>query len=91
MCQYARVGCEFESTKKYIFKDNITCKSANVVYGIVCDKCRKLVYVGETGTAIYSRMANHISSINTKKGGPIPKHFIMLQVGIQSMTSVGWA
>ena len=45
------------------------------MYGIYCDKCRDILYVGETGTAIYDRMANHLSSVRQGKDEPIPMHF----------------
>ena len=41
----------------------IGCRSMNVVYGIWCDVCRCICYVGETGTRLYTRIQNHLSSI----------------------------
>ena len=57
------------------FLDIVNCKSTNVVYGIVCKECDKVVYVGETGNTIYERFQNHISSIKRKKDEPISRHF----------------
>ena len=33
------------------------------------------MYIGETGTTLYERMANHISTIRNQKNDPIPQHF----------------
>ena len=33
------------------------------------------MYVGETGTTLYERFQNHISSIRRKLNSPIPAHF----------------
>ena len=35
--------------KQYTFK-LINCKTANIVYGIRCKECKRVLYVGETGT-----------------------------------------
>ena len=55
----------------------IGCKSYNIVYGIWCDKCKEVVYVGETGDKFYTRAQNHLSSIRTNNPGRIPvsRHF----------------
>ena len=75
ICLCAREGNEVEVDKKYVFNDSISCKTSNLVYGILCKRCQKLVYVGETGTTLYERMANHISTVKNKKDDPIPRHF----------------
>ena len=55
----------------------IGCKTSNLVYGIWCAKCSKVVYVGQTGDTVYKRMQNHLSSIRCKREGRIPvnRHF----------------
>ena len=60
---------------RFVFNDKICCKSTNVVYGIQCDKCAKIVYVGETGTTIYERFQNHVSSIKRGIDHPVSDHF----------------
>ena len=61
------------------YDKTIGCKTSNLVYGIWCDKCKKMVYVGQTGDTIYRRTQNHLSSIrcNTSRVGRIPvnRHF----------------
>ena len=65
ICQYMLESKDkvVEEANNMRFLDSITCKSANVIYGIICKECRKVVYVGETGNTIYERFQNHISNI----------------------------
>ena len=55
--------------------DRLSCGSTNVIYGIHCVHCVHcgLVYVGETGRSLRSRMNGHKSAI--KKGGQSLLHF----------------
>ena len=64
-----------KEAKNMVFLDRIDCKTRNVIYGILCEQCNKVVYVGETGTMLYQRFANHISSIRRGKDEPIANHF----------------
>ena len=59
---------------KTISYDRLSCGSTNVIYRIHCVHCG-LVYVGETGGSLRSRMNGHRSAI--KKGGQslLHKHF----------------
>ena len=41
----------------------IGCKSRNVIYGIFCEVCGYVIYVGETGGVLYQRIQNHLSTI----------------------------
>ena len=55
---------------------NIGCRSHNVVYGVFCDRCDTLCYVGETSTCLYTRVQNHLSSVRCGKGDlPVARHF----------------
>ena len=58
----------------FISYDRLSCGSTNVIYGIHCVHCG-LVYVGETGRSLRSRMNGHRSAI--KKGGQslLHRHF----------------
>ena len=47
---------------KTISYDRLSCGSTNVIYGIHCVHCG-LVYVGETGRSLRSRMNGHRSAI----------------------------
>ena len=66
---------EVTEAKNMRFLDRIDCKSSNIIYGIPCKHCKKVVYVGETGTTLYERFSNHISSIRRNKDEPIANHF----------------
>ena len=59
---------------KTISYDRLSCGSTNVIYEIHCVHCG-LVYVGETGRSLRSRMNGHRSAI--KKGGQslLHRHF----------------
>ena len=89
ICSYAREGNIVEMNKRYVFNDSITCKTSNLVYGIFCKKCEKLMYVGETGTTVYERMANHISTVRNKKDDPIPRHFNTAGHRVQDLQWMG--
>ena len=61
----------------YPIRNDATCLSSNVVYLIQCSKCG-IQYVGETGTTVRLRMANHRSTIknHTKHiEKPVASHF----------------
>jgi len=54
----------------------ITCLTKNVVYATSCKKCDRVIYIGETGTTLYQRTMNHLSSIrNNRYGAPLARHF----------------
>ena len=59
------------------YDKTIGCRSSNLVYGVWCNKCEKVVYVGQTGDTIYMRTQNHLSSIRCRREGRIPvnRHF----------------
>ena len=75
--------------KQFVFKDKINCKTSNVVYGIHCKVCDKIIYVGETGTTIYERFQNHLSSVRRKKEDPISQHFSTDSHSLDSIKIVG--
>ena len=54
----------------------VNCKSSNVIYGVHCKKCEKVLYVGETSTKLYTRTQNHLSAIRNKRTDqPVAAHF----------------
>ena len=63
-------GKEYKTTTY----DKLSCGSSNIIYGIHCIHC-SLVYVGETGRSLRSRMNGRRSAI--KKGGQslLHRHF----------------
>ena len=76
ICGYITKETEFNANQKdFKFNQNVTCKTTNVIYAIFCNKCKTIVYVGETGTTLYERFQNHLSAIKKKTPSPIPDHF----------------
>jgi hypothetical protein len=55
--------------------NKIDCQTRNVVYGIECKTCMKLVYVGETGRKLKERVIDHLSCIRTNKNTEVATHF----------------
>jgi hypothetical protein len=63
-------------------KENITCQSSNLVYGITCKRCGKQ-YVGQTKRPLYQRVQEHLRSIkkmnapseSNTKPQPVGLHF----------------
>ena len=54
---------------------NVTCRTRNVIYGIGCNKCECVVYVGETERQIRERMSEHLRDVRLHKEKPITTHF----------------
>jgi predicted GIY-YIG superfamily endonuclease len=48
--------------------------SRNVVYAIVCTRCKK-TYIGETGRRLADRFREHLYSITNDRGTRIDTHF----------------
>ena len=70
----------------------IGCRSVNVVYGIWCDVCKYVCYVGETGDCLYTRVQNHLSSIRAVNPAielPVRSHFCAPGHGVGDVRVVG--
>ena len=48
----------FKNGFKFTVRENMNCKSKNVIYAVVCDKCSEF-YVGQTGRELRQRMTLH--------------------------------
>ena len=73
------------------YDKTIGCRSSNLVYGIWCTRCSKVVYVGQTGDTIYTRTQNHLSSIRCRREGRIPvnRHFSQEGHSVEDFRIVG--
>ena len=61
-----------------------------MVYGIYCELCKKIVYVGETGNSIYTRHQLNLSRIRTgRNSDPVVTHFRQKPHNIQHYKIVG--
>ena len=48
----------------------------NVIYGIYCIKCVSIIYVGETGNELYTRMQDHLSEVRHNSDyNDVAEHF----------------
>ena len=48
--------------------DYVDCKSSNVVYAVICERCRAYVYVEETGDMLYQRHLLNLADPHTARG-----------------------
>ena len=51
------------------------CTDKNVIYGILCEKCKSIVYVGETERSLKERIDEHVRDVRQGSEQPINKHF----------------
>ena len=54
---------------------DVTCRTRNVVYAILCTKCQSTIYVGETERELQARVTEHLRDIRLRKDKPINAHF----------------
>ena len=57
-----------------VIKD-ATCKDRNLIYALICNRCAKTVYVGETERTLKERTTEHKRDIKFQKDKPIMRHF----------------
>ena len=77
MCQYVIPTDTFQGTdgQTYRVKGDNNCKTTSVIYCLVCKRCDKTIYVGQTGLSLYERMMVNLSNIRNRKQDPISEHF----------------
>lgn len=51
------------------------CKTENVVYGITCGKCSKIVYIGETERRLRDRIKEHLADVRHQREKAVARHF----------------
>ena len=51
------------------------CKAWNVIYGISCTICKKMVYVGETSRSVKDRLKKHETGVRHGRDKPVAGHF----------------
>ena len=84
------VGMRSECVTTY--DRTVGCRSVNVIYGIWCDVCKCVCYVGETGGRLYTRIQNHLSSIRADNPAvplPVRSHFRSAGHGVDDVRVVG--
>ena len=67
--------CSGRTRATFRIRDVVTCKSANLVYLLDCNRCRDVQYVGETKQTLRKRLYGHRSKINARPstGNPVSK------------------
>ena len=60
---------------KYTPVSDINCQSRNVIYGIICTRCKTTEYVGETERQLRERMTEHLRDVRLRRDKPINVHF----------------
>ena len=78
MCKYIVVSKTFKDNDgtEFSTKGEINCKAENLVYGVRCERCNKLLYVGETMNSLYKRHTQNLSRIDRRNGADaITQHF----------------
>ena len=61
--------------KNYNVIKDATCKDRNLIYALICNRCAKTVYVGETERTLKERTTEHKRDIKFQKDKPIMRHF----------------
>lgn len=91
MCKYIICSGQFQDSKgkTYQVKNHIDCKSSNVVYGVFCKKCNKIVYVGETGVTLYQRHVLNLSLIRRETNDPVAMHFYTDEHTVEDYSVIG--
>ena len=73
----------------YEVKDRFTCTTTNLVYVIICKRC-KILYVGETQRRMADRITEHLRSIKLNTDGfPVAKHFNENPCSIEDFSVTG--
>ena len=89
ICKHITSKINFtKNDKTFTFNQHINCKMSNIVYGIYCNKCDEINYVGQTGTTIYERFQNHISSMKRTDNNPIESHYRDKRHSVQNLEIV---
>ena len=55
--------------------ENPCCSDRNIAYALICCKCDKTVYVGETERTLKERTDEHLRDVRQQAEKPIMRHF----------------
>ena len=68
------------------------CTLRNVVYALLCEPCRKTVYVGETKRSAKERIGEHLRDVKNQTEKPIMRHFSGHTVDVRFVVlqCLGW-
>ena len=65
----------FSRDVKYRTAENPRCSDRNIVYALICNKCDKTVYVGETERTLKERIDEHLRDVRQQNEKHIMRHF----------------
>ena len=88
---YVSTGTTFRSSvnhKLFHIRQQITCKTSNVIYLVTCKRCH-MQYVGQTTRPLAERINDHLSRIRTHKDTPIGLHFNITGHSINDFSIMG--
>lgn len=74
-CKYGLFAKFVNSNPPYLISHYLTCRTSNVVYGISCKVCNRLIYIGQTSRNLRARIFQHLSSIRCGYDHPLANHF----------------
>ena len=72
ICQKACVVCD---TQDLALSSKQECKAHNLVHGVFCNKCERIVYVGETSRSLKERLKEHEADVRLRRCKPMSDHF----------------
>ena len=75
ICPIMVRGEEATKLRKKPVDPRNNCKTTNVVYGLYCEVCKSIVYVGETERTVGERMKEHLADIRHKRDKAVAIHF----------------
>ena len=75
-CIYKEEIRDTSGKRHYYTATDITCNTNNIIYCLICKRCKKTVYVGETKRSIKERLYEHQRDIRLQEDKPIMKHFV---------------
>ena len=77
VCQAVEKGEVYDvaGNKTYSTIPNPKCTLRNVVYALLCDRCKMTVYVGETERSVKERVSEHMRGIKNQAEMPIMRHY----------------
>ena len=56
-------------------KSHNGCETWNAVYGIKCERCERVVYVGETERTVSERLKEHLADVRHSRNKAVAEHF----------------
>ena len=77
VCQAVQEGEVYDSAgnKTYRAILNPKCTLQNVVYVLLCDRCKMTVYAGESERSVKEQVSEHMRDVKNQAEKPIMRHF----------------